>query len=831
MKPAHRDGSSTSTLRKDYKRTYRLYGIALTALLLFSYFIHGYRTVLPTPLSDAQARDRHDFAGYHAYNEYLTHFTAPHSANTRENGVMRDFIASVAYGFQAEATKRGLTMDVVGNDTTEIAVQQDWFVPNEHWFVRSRNVMVRLHGQTVKEDALLVNAHYDSVPSSNGVTDNGMGVSVALELIRYFIDHPPRNTIIFLFNNFEEGGLIGAKAFANHPWYSTVKLFINLEGAGAGGRAIMFRSSNLNAVQKIARSSAALKHASPLGNDMFRFRLLKSDTDFSVFTGHGIPGVDIAFYSPRSHYHTVRDDLAHTSPHSVQYMGQIVLKAMEDIANSDDLLETSHEQELYYYYDLLGRVMFAYSFTTAQFIHALALVLVPLVSIFLFMRKEKARHQSLGSLLKEKACLTVQGLLASIAAFIFALVFLAIASLMMVKINPSMTYGDIYGAALYIFAAVLFGIQLSQIVLPQKMKQNLVSTDAIWYGNIGLWWLSVVVAAISASFKIATFYVFIHIFVFNALAFFAHLLLPQTFKWRSAIIFVIQMTVPFILLLELVYLIMDALRHATADGTPEIAIYMLMGVLIIFIALPLLPWIYVAGNHRQATAGTGVAFIFLFTICTALQPFNGDYSPNKLIFKQEYNAGDSLATVIISTATGLYSILKQSLSTQELNSVDCSIFNKYLTRCTYQTDLLPMYGSNSTLNEFVLSDIQKTCDELNCVSSGYFTSKNSLMCRIHFEPAANEHPIEHIWVKGMEYRHDNISSIITYVNEYEEPVTFAIEYPKNKPLETRFSCFYDEWIHQEVPAFTTLRDALPENAVFAIRGQGLALVHYKNVTL
>lgn len=68
----------------------------------------------------------------------------------------------------------------------------------------------------------------DSVPTSNGVTDNGMGVVTALEMMRYFIEHPPRNTIIFLFNNFEEGGLLGCKTFIHHPWYASVKLFINL---------------------------------------------------------------------------------------------------------------------------------------------------------------------------------------------------------------------------------------------------------------------------------------------------------------------------------------------------------------------------------------------------------------------------------------------------------------------------------------------------------------------------------------------------------------------------------------------------------------------------
>lgn len=66
------------------------------------------------------------------------------------------------------------------------------------------------------------------MPTSNGVTDDGMGVVTILELVRYFIEHPPRHSIVFLINNFEEGGLVGARVFMHHPWIANVKLFLNL---------------------------------------------------------------------------------------------------------------------------------------------------------------------------------------------------------------------------------------------------------------------------------------------------------------------------------------------------------------------------------------------------------------------------------------------------------------------------------------------------------------------------------------------------------------------------------------------------------------------------
>lgn len=130
--PLIRQNPSTS---HSSKRLYHVYGMALGFLVLFAAFIHSFRTKLPTPLSDAQARELDDFSGIHAYNEYLSRFTAPHSANTRENGVMRDWLASVSYDMQKDATARGLQMDVIGNDTSEAVVPQDWFTDSKFFFL------------------------------------------------------------------------------------------------------------------------------------------------------------------------------------------------------------------------------------------------------------------------------------------------------------------------------------------------------------------------------------------------------------------------------------------------------------------------------------------------------------------------------------------------------------------------------------------------------------------------------------------------------------------------------------------------------------------------
>lgn len=83
-------------------------------------------------------------------------------------------------------------------------------------------------------EAILINAHFDSVPGSPGGSDDGVGVACMLEALRA-LAHGPKlhRPIIFLFNGAEESNHQAAHGFISlHKWAPEVKFLINLEAIG-----------------------------------------------------------------------------------------------------------------------------------------------------------------------------------------------------------------------------------------------------------------------------------------------------------------------------------------------------------------------------------------------------------------------------------------------------------------------------------------------------------------------------------------------------------------------------------------------------------------------
>ena len=102
------------------------------------------------------------------------------------------------------------------------------------------NVVAKVSKKSSKSQSpyILVNAHFDSVPNTEGASDDTVSCAVMLETMRA-ITHTKNedieNGFIFLFNGAEEGPLAGSHAFIkNHKWKDLAKVVVNLEAAGSG---------------------------------------------------------------------------------------------------------------------------------------------------------------------------------------------------------------------------------------------------------------------------------------------------------------------------------------------------------------------------------------------------------------------------------------------------------------------------------------------------------------------------------------------------------------------------------------------------------------------
>ncbi|PYI17812.1 hypothetical protein BO99DRAFT_423685 [Aspergillus violaceofuscus CBS 115571] len=225
---------------------------------------------------------------------------------------------------------------------------------------------------------VLVNAHYDSVSTGYGATDDGVGVVTCLQLIKYFTtpDHAPRRGVVVLFNNGEEDFLNGARVFSQHPLSKFTQTFLNLEGAGAGGRAILFRGSDT----EVTRSYRRAKHpfGSVLAANGFEVGLISSQTDYVVFEGDlGMRGLDVAFMEPRAKYHTDQDDSRHTTVESLWHMLEAAVKTTEGLV-SDDSSGAGRRGSRGVWFDLFGATFVVFQLHTLFALSVTMLIVAPL---------------------------------------------------------------------------------------------------------------------------------------------------------------------------------------------------------------------------------------------------------------------------------------------------------------------------------------------------------------------------------------------------------------------------------------------------------------------
>ena len=276
-----------------------------------------------------------------------------------------------------------------------------------------QNVVAELAGRE-PGNAVVLAAHYDSVAAGPGVSDDLAGVASLLEVARIVKAEPqPKNSLIFLLDEGEEGGLLGARAFENGPEAGRVKAAINLEARGTDGPSLMFETGLDN-----AWLLPLLHLPHPVTSSIFTtlYEFLPNDTDFSVFKKHGITGYNFAYIGGAARYHSTLDDLAHASPASLQHHGENALATARALSQAE---LSGHRPGRAVFFDLLGTSIVWWPAARGLLLGGLAILLVVVAAIRLFTGRRLQPSGLLLGFIAVPAVLLVTG----VAAYLLTLLF------------------------------------------------------------------------------------------------------------------------------------------------------------------------------------------------------------------------------------------------------------------------------------------------------------------------------------------------------------------------------------------------------------------------
>ncbi|MFL6197574.1 MAG: M20/M25/M40 family metallo-hydrolase [Thermoanaerobaculia bacterium] len=273
--------------------------------------------------------------------------------------------------------------------------------------LQGKGVLQHLKGQ---DRAVLLMAHYDSVPAGPGVGDDLSGVAAVLETARALkAGPPPERPVILLLTDGEELGLLGAELFVNrHPWAAEVDTVVNLEARGTSGPSVMFETIGGDALPVGRYAGAAPR---PITSSLYAtvYEALPNDTDLTVFKNRkdrAYHGLNFAFIRSAARYHTADDTVGNLSPASLQHHGDNALAAVRALSTGSWFLEQGADAV---FFDVLG---FGVVRWPKGWTLALAIVALVLVAAASFRRRQEAGRGVLFGLLGFLGAVVLAALLA-----------------------------------------------------------------------------------------------------------------------------------------------------------------------------------------------------------------------------------------------------------------------------------------------------------------------------------------------------------------------------------------------------------------------------------
>lgn len=209
------------------------------------------------------------------------------------------------------------------SDNTTIELLKDSF-PNElknidvifeNKFIprfKCQNLCGYVKGTEQPDSFIVFTAHYDHLGAMGkdayfpGANDNASGVSLVLNLAKYYKAHPAKYSVAFIFFSGEEAGLLGSKYYSEHPLFplSKIKFLTNLDLLGTGDDGIMVVNASVfkDQFEKLNGINSEKNYVKQV-----KQRGKAANSDHYWFTEKGVPGFFIYTMGGVSFYHDIYD--------------------------------------------------------------------------------------------------------------------------------------------------------------------------------------------------------------------------------------------------------------------------------------------------------------------------------------------------------------------------------------------------------------------------------------------------------------------------------------------------------------------------------------------
>ena len=196
----------------------------------------------------------------------------------------------------------------------------------------SHNVVATVLGTERPEEIVSFGAHYDSVAFSKGVYDNGAGSVINMEILRHFVEHPPKRTVKFMWYGSEEVGLEGSWAYvkAHKEELEHHLLMINVD---VGGPVLGVDKITATAEDKLA---TYLEYFVKLEGFAAQVKQGIYSSDSIPFADSGVPGVNFSRDGAQgaSYIHNRFDTLSFLSAEMLAKTTRHVLAFGDAMANA-----------------------------------------------------------------------------------------------------------------------------------------------------------------------------------------------------------------------------------------------------------------------------------------------------------------------------------------------------------------------------------------------------------------------------------------------------------------------------------------------------------------